>query len=72
MKYLYTILPSRIIVCDFARLTPKPEDQYDHWKRTHTPNNLHPVSLDEEKEEKEAEQKQEQPKLKQIDKPLYI
>ena len=81
VKFLYIIAPTRVLVCDLARLTPKPEDQYDKWRKAHSTNNLHPVDLDnpneinqEEKERAERKKKweEEQAKLKKVDKPIYL
>lgn len=63
VKYLYTIKATRIIVCDLARLTPTPQDDYRKWQRRHYLN--HPVDLDIDEYKDEQKQKQEEVKEKQ-------
>lgn len=69
VKYLYTITATRIIVCDLARLTPVPDDNYKQWKHRYA--NAHPVDLDadeykKQEEEKKKEVEQQQKNIKEI------
>ena len=72
VKFLYEIPTTRIIVCDLARLTPKPEEQYDQWRRRHANDHIVNLDVEEEKKKEQEQQKQEQPKIKNVDKPIYL
>ena len=75
VKYCYTLPNSHVIVSDFARLTPEPEEEhYEKWRRRHAP---HVVDLDsdgykKEQQEKANEVKEKQKDIKEIKTPLYV
>lgn len=75
VKYLYTIPVTHVIVCDFARLTPKPEEHYEKWRRSHSmvsAVNLDSEEYRKEKEEKAKEVKEKQRDIKEVKTDLFI
>ena len=75
VRYQYEISETKIVVCDLARLSPKPEDNYQQWKNRHKP--LYSVELDaddykQEQEKKDAEKSKETRPIKEITSNLYI
>lgn len=75
VRYQYEISETKIVVCDLARLSPKPEDNYQQWKNRHKP--LYSVELDaddykQEQEKKDADKGPEKHEIKEITSNLYI